>query len=307
MKDIKPLLLLLLSAGLVSTWVYHIYDKSTNKIRIAQIAFEDSVKHTNALRDSLQKFYSGTIRELDSQLDSARNSADSVKFDLEKKLSEIDILRNEISAILKNRNTTKKDLSTARSKIDELQQKVNELKDQNTNMEEEKLKLSATLGQLNEEMKNYEQNIRRLTQENKNLSEKINIASAFIISGIKLSARIQKGNKEVETKEASKADKFVVSLNLQNNIADYDNTEIVIIITDPNGQVIQNPVWDSGKFISKNDGELSFTRKLKFDYVKSELKSLTFSIETDKYEKGIYKLQIYHNGILVGKTSQTLK
>ena len=307
MKDIKPLLLLLLSAGLVSTWIYHIYDKSISKNRIVQIALEDSVKHTNALRDSLEKFYAGTISELDSQLDSTRSSADSVRFDLEKKLSEIDLLRIEISGILKNRNTTKVDLSTARSKIDELQLRVNELKDQNTTMEEEKLKLSATLGQLSEEMKNYEQNIRRLNLENKNLAEKINVASAFMVSGIKLSAMHQRGNKEVETKDAAKSDKFVVSLNLQNNIADYDNTEIIIIITDPGGQVIQNPVWDSGKFTSKNDGVISFTRKLKFDYVKGEQKNLTFSIDADIYQKGTYKMQIYHNGIQVGKASQTLK
>ena len=307
MKDIKSLLLLLMSAGMLGTWIYHIYDKTIYTNRIAEVALEDSVKVTNALKDSLHKFYAGAISDLDSQLDSSRNSAEFIRNNLDKKLTEINVLKTEISDILKNKNSSKADLSTARTKIDELQQKVNELKDQNTSMEEEKSKLSTTLNALSEELKVHEQNIRKLNQENKDLAEKINIASSFMVSDIKFSAMNQKSNKEMETREAAKTDKFVFSFNLLNNIADYENTEIIIIVTTPTGQTIQNPVWDSGKFSSKNDGVKNFTRKLKFDYKKGEQKNLLFSIETDKYEKGIYKLQVYHNGILVAKASQTLK
>ena len=307
MKDIKSLLLVLLSTGLVGTWIYHLYDKTVYTNLITEVSLKDSVRATNALRDSLTNFYTGTIRNLDFQLDSSRNQADSIRFNLDRKLGEINLLKTEISYILNNRNATKNDLSTARVKIDELQQKVNELRGQNDSMEDEKLKLSAALDHLNNEMKTLEKNIRNLNQENKDMAEKINDASSFFVSEMKFMAVSVRNNKEQETKVAAKANKFVSSFILKNNIADYENTEITIIIADPTGQVIQNPVWDSGKFTTKKDGVKSYTRKLKFDYAKGEQKEIIFSIDTDQYEKGIYQMQIYHNGLLIAKTSKTLK
>lgn len=299
--------MLLLAAGLVGTWIYHLYDKTQYTNRKTKLFIIDSTAVANAIKDSLQLFYTGTIQNLDAQLDSAKTNADSIRFDLDNKLGEINNLKSEISSILKNRNASRTDLTTARDKIDELQLKVNELKDQNFSMEEEKVKLSTAYDHLSSEMKNLEQNIRRLNKENSEMSEKINVASTFIVSELKLSAVNVRGNKELEAKEAAKTDKFVISFTLQNNITDYVNTEIIFILTDASGQVIQNPVWDSGKFTSKKDEVKSFTRKMRFDYSKGEQKKLTFSLEADKYEKGNYKMQIYHNGLLIGATSKTLK
>jgi myosin heavy subunit len=306
MKDLKSVLIVLLSTGLIGTWVYHIYDKTIYSNRRTEVYIKDSAAVADAIRDSLQKLYAGTIRDLDSQLDSTRSNADSLQNNLETKLSEINVLRKEIGGILKNRNATTSDLSLARSKINDLQEKMKELRDQNTSMEEEKKRLAGVLEQLSTEMKSLEQNIRKLDQENKEMSEKIYLASSFVVSELNFHVADVRGSKEQATTQARRADKFVSTFTLQNNIADYETTEVFIIITDPAGQVVQNPIY-SGTFASKNEGVKNFTRKIRFEYAKGEAKKLVFSLDADKYEKGNYKMDIYHNGIQIAKTSYSLK
>jgi myosin heavy subunit len=306
MKDIKSVLLILLSAGLISTWVYHLYDKTIYSKRRTEVYIKDSIAVADAVRDSLQKIYSSTISNLDTQLDSTKNNADSLKGQLDTKLGEIYKLRNDIGDILKNRGATKADLNIASQKIGELQQKVDELRDQNTNMEEEKKKLSAVLEQLNNDMKGLEQNAKKLSEENKTLTEKINIASIFVASEIKFTPVTVKNLKEQETAEAKKTSKFIISFTVQNNISENTNAEVIIIVTQPNGQVLQNSVWDAGSFVTRNEGRKNYTMKMRFEYQKGEPKHLLFSLNADDYQKGDYSLMIYHNGILIGQSTKAL-
>jgi len=306
MRDIKSVLLVLLSVGLISTWVYHLYDKTIYSNRRTEVYIKDSTAVADAIRDSLQKIYSLTITNLDVRLDSTKTNADSLKGQLDTKLDEIYKLRNDIGSILKNRNATRADLSNAREMIGELQQRVDELKNQNTSMEEEKKRLTDVLDQLNNDMKGLEQNIKRLGDENKTLTEKINVASIFVASEVKLTPVTVKDQREQETNQAKKTTKFVISFNVQNNISESNEAEVVIVITKPDGQVLQNSVWDAGSFETRNEGRKNYTLKMKFDYQKGEPKHLLFSLNADKYEKGNYNLQIYHNGVMIGKTTKTL-
>lgn len=290
---------MLLSVGLVGTWIYHLYDKTVYSNRIREVYVKDSAAVADAIRDSLHKFYSVSIRNLDAELDSTRNSADSLQNNLDKRMNEIYTLRLEINNILKNRNASQSDLLVARRKINELQSLIQELKEQNHSMEEEKKRLSSILEQLSGEVKSLEQNMRRLDQENKELAEKVFLASSFLVSELNFYAVMIKGNREQKTTQAKKADKFVVSFSLQNNIADYENAELVIILTDPAGQTVQHAMWDSGNFSTRNEGIKSFTRKMRFEYQKGDVKKFSFSLDANRYEKGTYSLQLYHNGIRI--------
>ena len=72
MRDIKPLLLVLLSIGLVSTWVYHIYDKANNRSERSDVHAADSAMVAGAIKDSLNSLYSAALRDLDTRLDSTQ-------------------------------------------------------------------------------------------------------------------------------------------------------------------------------------------------------------------------------------------
>lgn len=306
MRDIKSLLLVLLSIGLVGTWVYHLYDKAQYSRQRTEVYIKDSAAIAGEIRDSLAKIYSVTINELDNRLDSSQNSTDSLQNQLGEKLKELNKLKNEIGNILKNRTVSKSDLSLARKKIAELQQKVDELNSQNTSIEKEKNRLNGVLQQLTKEIDGLQQNIHRLNDENKNLNEKINLASFFVASEMSLNAIEVKKQKEQETFTARKADKFVVAFLVQNPIHDFTNTEVAVVVIQPDGQVLQNSDWDAGTFETKTQGTKSFTRKIKFDYTKGEQRKTIFSLDNEKFQKGTYILQLWHKGVMIGQTTKKL-
>ena len=306
MRDTKSLLLALLAAGLIVTWVYHIYDKSQYSNLTKEVFVKDSTAVAEAVTDSLRKYYSRTLDQLSlekTQIDSSNNS---LKSELRTKITEINKLRGEIGTILKRKDLTKDDLEAAKTMIDDLQQKIDDLKTENSSLTDEKAKLSNVLAQLNGEMNSVQENLQRVSAENKELARKINDASVFIASEIKFSAVAVKDQKEIETTQLKKADKFVTSFTVQNNILDMDNAEVVVVITDPAGKPLNTEVWDTGNFETKTDGKKIYTRKVKFEYNKGEAKHLIFSLEPNNFEKGTYKLSLYHNGVRIGETSWKL-
>ncbi len=297
----------MLSVGLVGTWVYHLYDKTQYSKRRTEVFIKDSIAVAEAVRDSLQKIYTVTITDLDTRLDSSRTKADSLKFQLNTKLSELFKLKGEIENILKNRNSTKADLQIAKEKIGELQGLVEEMKGQKDIMEEEKKQLSAVMTQLTGEISGLQQTMTKLDAENKVLKEKVNLASVFVASEVKLTPVTTKNNKEQETNAVNKAEKIIVSFNVQNNVNAYDNAEVYIVLTQPDGSVFKPDVWESSSSMETYKGEKrSYTRKIKFEYEKGEPKPLLFSLSPDGFQKGKYSLQLYHNGYLIGQTSKTL-
>jgi DNA repair exonuclease SbcCD ATPase subunit len=308
MRDIRSLLLVLLSVGLVATWVYHIYDKAKYSRVAASMSLSDSAIIAAAVRDSLQKEYTSAINTLDDQLDSSLINSDSLQMQLDSRIKEINLLKQEISRVLKNPKSTGLELADARRKMAELEQKLTEMNSQNISMEEEKKNMTARLDKISGEFTSLEQNIRKLDEENKDLREKVKQASVFMTSGLHLAAiDVKNDEKEQETVQTRKADKFVASFVLQNNVQQQMNAEVFVIITQPDGKVLQNSAWESGMFDSNGQGRKSYTRKVKFDYDKGEQKRLIFSLETDNFQPGKYTMQVWHHGLLVGETFKTLR
>lgn len=307
MKDTKTVLLAMLSTGLLGTWVYHLYDKTQYTNQRKEIYIKDSMAVARAVQDSLHKIYNKSLQSLDWQLDSARFNADSLKVTLNLKLVEINRLRGEINKILKNRDASPADMILARTKISELQTLVEDMKGQKMNLEEEKQRLNETMGKLNGEINGLQENMKKLGDENKALSDKMTLAALFVASELKLSPVTLKNDKEVETTQARKTSKLVISFTLQNNITDDNGAEVFIIITQPDGKVLTPDVWESATPMTTHSGDRkSYTRKVRFEYQKGESKQLTFSINADAYSPGAYSLQLYHKGHKIGQTSKTI-
>jgi hypothetical protein len=77
MRDNKSLLLALLAAGLVITWVYHLYDKSQYANHTREVFVKDSTAVAEAVSDSLRKYYTHTLDQLGTEkleIDSSNNA-----------------------------------------------------------------------------------------------------------------------------------------------------------------------------------------------------------------------------------------
>lgn len=297
----------MLSVGLVGTWTYHLFDKTRYSRQKKEVYIKDSMAVAQGVRDSLQKIYSLTISDLGARLDSSKNTEGLLKGELSSKLSEIYRLRAEISSILKKNDVKKADIDLARKKTIELQLLVSDLQNRNSTIEEEKQQITAMLDKVNVQVKDLENTNQQLDQQNKALSEKVTHASAFIASEIRLSPVTVKNDKEQETSSANKTSKLVISFAVQNNIAEYENADVYVVITQPDGTLLTNDVWESASTMdTKTEGKKRYTRKIIFEYQKGETKRLAFSINADEYQKGTYTLQLYHNGYLIGQTAKLL-
>ena len=307
MRDNKSILLAMLAAGLVITWVYHIYDKSQYSNHTREVFVKDSIAVAEAVSDSLRIYYTRTLDQLGVEKMQIDSSNSSLKGELGQRITEINTLRAEIGVILKRKNLTQADLTEAKTKIDDLQMRIDDLRTENTSLTDERTKLSGVLAQLNDEMNSLQQNMQKVSVENKDLTQKINDASIFIASEIKFAAvSVKADEKESETTQQKKANKFITSFTVQNNILDLQSAEVVIVVTDPSGKSLNTEVWDAGSFETKTDGRKIYTRKVKFEYNKGEAKHLIFSMEPDSFEKGTYKISLYHNGIRIGESSWKL-
>ena len=134
------------------------------------------------------------------------------------------------------------------------------------------------------------------------------MASVFVASEIILSPVTVRNGKEQETSSAKKTSKLIVSFTVQNNITQYENADMYIVVTQPDGTILSNDdVWDSSSMTLHNGTKIPFTRKIRFEYIKGESKKLVFSLNAEEYLKGVYTLQLYHKGYMIGQVMKTLQ
>lgn len=301
MKDNKSLLLVLLSFGLVGTWIYHLYDKN-------KVGAQSPVKQINIDTQAIIKPYLDSMQAvlMNSSLAGSMSSpsVDSLQGQLSGKLQEIQRLKSQIQAILKKQNISSTDLQSARDLIRELRFRVEDMQVQNTDLEKERGRLNDVMAQLNTQVDSLQTGIRKLDEENKKLTRQVVDASLFVATSTSLKAmNLRAGNKEVPTASSKKARKLVVSFDVQNNAMNFPNAELVIVVKDPNGKTIAEDVWGSGSFDTRTEGRISFTRKVRFDYTKGEPHNILFSLSPDEFLAGTYQLLVFQNGVRIGKTT----
>ena len=308
MRDTKSLSLLLLSSVLfllsiilLCTWGYQYYHQIQEDKSKAEVTKSTPSVVPDSTRDSLLKIYQTTISNLDNRLDTAWYYADSLKGNLDINLKEFYRLRDEVATLLQSKAPNAADLDIARKKIMELQQKVTQLRYRNSDVENENAKLKALLEQMSKETQGIEDNSRLVERENKSLAAKVNAMASLSAANLTLSALAN--NDQEETNEAGHTEKLVGSFTVKSNMS--SKCDIVVVVVQPDGQVLQKSAWESGSFETP-EGKKIYSCKLHCETSKGEPKQLNFSLTADKYLKGNYIMQIYHNGILIGKVNKTL-
>ena len=306
MRDNKSILLALLCIGLVITWVYHLYDKSQYSNNTTEVLVKDSSAVAKAVSDSLRIFF---IQTLD-QLDPEKNQIDPSTGKLSdsgwmQKFTAINQLRTDIREILGQKDISQENLRAAKIKIDTLRVRMIEFEKEAMIANENK-RAHNELTQPGNEI-NPPQNKKKEPGETKIQSKKSDTSPLFVASGIRFAAyKIETGQKEIETSQQDEANKFISSFTVRNKTTDFQTAEIIIVVTDPSGRSVNPEVWDAGSFETKTEGRKVYTRKLQFQCNRGETKRLQFALEPENFEKGTYKISLYHNGICIGQSSWKL-
>ena len=295
---------LLFVVSLVLLWIWGINLKvrqNTGLIKDAPV-YPAVVNNT---RDSLATVLTATANDLDHNFDFARQHVDSLKSLLDLRLGEFYRLRAEIADLLKKKFTPE-DLVLAKQKIALLQHTVKDLLDKNLDVEYENKKLIAVLRQLSgNDNRNFSQVVQKASSDTQLKQDKSVAISNVTVSDLLLSARVLSEEKELETNKAEETGKLTGSFTVRNSSFQINTAELMVVIVQPNGQVLKNSEWDSGSFLTE-DGRKIYSYKFRSEYNRGEVKHLNFTLSTEKYQKGNYTMQIYHKGILIGRTQKSL-
>lgn len=313
MKDTKTILLLVVSILLIFvsvvlmyTWTYRINSVVATSGKKGSSLQAGKLNSSSVIEDSLRYLYNNVLGNINRSIDSARFSTDSLKGNLGVKMREFYTLRSEISDLLKTK-LSDEDIVKAKEKIVELQQRIAELRLTNTEIEDENRRLNNLVAQLS-----------RLQNSNAvNTSYTSPVASMAATSrsqentevhptDVRLNAFMETGNDlEQETMLAQQTSKLIASFSVKNNSNEANMIELVVIVVQPDGKVLQRSTWETGSFDTK-DGKKIYTYKTRADFDAWETKRMNFSLSNDKYQKGNYSMQIYNKGVLVARISKSL-
>ena len=303
-KDNRGLIYGALIAALLGTWGYIIYDKSKTKEVIQQkdvqyIALDSS-------KNQVQKEYEDALLRLDA-MTGTNASLDSLVKSRDKELGDV---KARIQQLVRKQNATAADLSEARDLVRQLNGKIDSYVAEIERLSGENRQLSADKARLSDQKAELEDNLATTRSEKKVAEDKVDIGSTLHASRFGITAINEKSSgKEKVTTTAKKADKFRISFDLDENmIAPSGNKDLYVIVTDPSGKVISEQGLSSGTFSTRRDGEKQYTNKVSVSYTQGERKNVSFDLkQTDKYQPGNYKVEVYHNGFKIGENTVSLK
>ena len=308
MRDSRTLFLMILalvlvtsSFVLISIWGYHYYFQHKNDLPVSK-AIEKKLPETSpqAHQDSAHNFTDSLVDLLDSQSQNqGLNNSDSLSKTLQLKLIEYKKIKEEIDEILKNKEVLKNKLDEAK-KINELQKNIDSLKMKKEEILNENEKMNQILTQ--------KEQLRSTPAKTGNLKITKNVQPSplpLLVSHLNFVAINEKGDYEKQTMLASQATKFEGSFEININPKMNNTSEIFVKILQPNGRPVLNA--SSGFSVLETDsGKSAYSVVLHFDKNKDNHARLKFSIATEVFHKGKYTMQIYHNGVMIGRMQRTL-
>lgn len=145
--------------------------------------------------------------------------------------------------------------------------------------------------------------------QNRELNEKVTIASALRAENITVNAMTSKGKeRDGGSYKARRIDKLKVSFVLGSNaIARQDRKEVYLRILDPNGAVLSDMATGSGAFIY-NGREMIYSSKeaINFDNTRQSL-NIMYGRGGVPFKDGTYAVELYSEGFKIGQGDFTVK
>lgn len=178
--------------------------------------------------------------------------------------------------------------------IDSLNQLNNKLTDENKTVK----------NQLSNEQKKAQE----LTEKNEDLSTLITVASHLKTLGLNsYGVKVKNDNTGKEMERAKKVDKIRTSFTVQKNTITKPGKKLIYVrILTPDGRVLSEKTDDSNKF-DFNGVRGLFSAKKEIDYKNEDMQVTIDWIKIDEFPVGEYNVEVYADGVDIGKTKFTLK
>lgn len=296
---IFALLIIAISFVLISIWGYHFYYGNVSK-PIPLKAQQEAIKSQKAeVKDSAQSLINSFNRQMEYENDSLATDS-SVDKELAFKIIEFNRLKNEISEILRKKSSAR-EMSEASEKISQLQQSIEELKNKNDTIISENERLNQMVKVLMEEKK-----IAPTPKKNSTSPKRLSNSAytlPVLVSHLRFLA-YSLSDEKAETNIAAKTER--INGSFQVNIKPFNtNTSIYVVVIQPGGKTLLNSSGLSKTFDGPN-GKKTYSALVRFDNKKDNGMRLGFSIDSHNFQKGKYVMQVYHQGVMIGRLTRNL-
>jgi predicted nuclease with TOPRIM domain len=278
--------------------VYFFFNSNSNKAPISSVSneFADTTEaiEKDPNLEILRAEYNSALYRLDALI--GKNA--TLTQLLNDKNSEINKSKNRIHELLVKHNITVLELEEARNLIQKLQNSV-------TTYEQ-------SIDRLKKENKALSKQKDSLVAHNSGLQEKIDLAKILRVSNIRMKGlQLTRGGKdEKETEKAKRIDVLRIMFDIEENkFTSSGIKELDICIINPNGELLSNDALGSGSF-KMSDGKYKYyyTSKEVMLHTEELLSNITVDWQqTSNYEKGVYTVEIYNEGYLIGKGAVSLR
>lgn len=302
-SNTKNIIIGVLSAAVLGLGIYSVTDHSKSGEQIVQQ--QTQIAKVTDEKSAIQSNFDASLARLDSM--------GSVNKGLEGKLTasndEIKKVKNEIRSILNKKNATASELGRAKKLIGDLNGRIETMEADVARLTQENQTLTADKVTLTADKEKLTQDLTATTTVKDELAAKVDVASTLNASNIRVTPINIKGNgKEKQSTTAKRVDKLLISFDVDNRIAQAGSTDVFVMITGPDGQVVTNDATGSGTFTTREEGEKKFTAKVPVAVETAKRKFVEFGfVPGSTFQQGNYKVQIYQNGFLIGEGTTELK
>jgi len=302
-KDYKNLVIGLLAAGFLGTWGYLLWNN--NKQEQVQTQQQAQIAKVSDEKGQLQKNFDDAL----VRLDSLTGTNNKLQGQLAEGNGQIAKLKANIRGLLKKEHMTEAEKKKAEDLIKELNDKVSGLEQQVAQLTQDNQQLNADKTALTADKEKLTTDLQTTTTAKQDLEKKVDIASTLNASNISVTPMHErKDGKDKETTTARKVNKLVIGFDVANRIAQTGQTDVYVCITGPDGKPISVPALGSGTFTTRDEGDKVYTAKVPVDFESGKNKSVQFAWkQNSEFQKGNYKIEIYHNGFKIGEGTRELK
>ncbi len=259
-----------------------------------------------------------TITATKDELSTTLTKLDSIKTELDQKITQIEKLGGDVTELQKAKAEVETQLrrSTTRSakEIAQLKDKVEGYTELLKTKDEEIEKLKSVNKELYSENKTLKTKQNKLSDsitslaKNKNeLANKVAIASQLRIENAKVIGINSKGKERESPFKNKQLSKLKIEFNIaENKVAPIEGKKILVRIIDENRQVIFDVAKGSGTFsLNGKDEFYTAMQEILFDNTRQKL---TFFYEKGtEYASGNYTVEVYTEGYKLGTTQFAIK
>lgn len=302
-KDFRGLIIGLLAIGLLGTWGYLLWNNNKNEQTI-QTKDTQIAKVTDE-KSELQRSFDASL----ARLDSVTGSNNQLQGKLTEANSDIAKRKAEIRGILNKKNASDAELKRAKELIGQLNDKIASMEQQISELTAANQQLTTEKTQLTADKEKLTTDLATTTSAKDVAEKKVDVGSTFNASNITISPiNERKNGKEKVTTTAKRVDKLVIAFDVDNRIAQSGNTDVYVCITGPDGKPITVEALGSGTFTTREEGDKLFTAKVPVEYEAGKKKHVEFAWKQNSdFQRGNYKIEIYHNGFKIGEGTRELK